>query len=977
MMTSAQSASRWAALVLASGLLLALPAAPAFAASSSVTTIGSLQTALADCATAPNTITLAADISSTSTEITIPCTTTLNLGTFDLAVRTVSINSGVTFTVTGPTDGTEGTLTANASVSGAAGIAGIRNTDATFTVTGGKVVATARIGAAAIGGGRGQSAGALIISGGAVTAIGANNGGYGAGVGGGYLSGNGGTVTVSGGSLYASTNGTYDVTIGGGGAGPSGNGGRGADITVTGGTVTAVALGNNSTAIGGGFIGSASDRGGPGGSLVIGAGGEVVASSPRSAIGGGSTIYDPATVGDFGTVQVDGILRLPSGGLIVGTNPAVTNEIVVGATGRILGGTGNPAAGASISGSGQIANSGAITLAPPSTMVSGNNKLVQFDGGSAVRVFAPTFTAGSRTIPAPPAGEAWNTAADGSGSWFTSTSSTSGSAALNLYSVAPATLDVSTTPADLIATSGDSFTFPVTVDGTNGSPLSPQPTVTYTSSDCTIVNGNVFEVAGSCSITASVTVQGVALQTTFEIEVVPGALESLTITPSTDTVEQGESITFTVAGEDAQGNVVDVAAATLVSSVATDTVSGRVVAFSGAGSRAVTASLDGVSESATIEVVAGPLGELTITPDEQTVVQGDTVNFTITGADSAGNPVDAALAVLTSTRASDVVSGHSVTFSGSGSHVITASLNGISTTAAIEVTPGPLTELTIDPVTTTVAEGGSVEFTVTGEDSAGNPVDVSAAVLTSSATGDTVDALEVTFFGAGSRTVTATLGAVTTTATVDVVAGPLASLTISPSIDSVIEGDVIEFTLTGEDAAGNPRDVSAAVLTSSIGSDSITDHSVTFSGAGDHVITATLDGITTAADVEVAAGPLDSLTIIPSATRVDQGGTLSFTVTGEDAAGNPVDTSGVALTSSVATDVVTGLSVKFPHASPHTITATLGDVSQSVTIEVTPAASPAGLSSTGVDGGTSVLLGAGALVLLLGGGILLLARRSA
>jgi len=1066
-MTSAQSASRWAALVLASGLLLALPAAPAFAASSTVTSLANLQTVLADCTSAPNTISLGADISSPTTEITIPCNTTLNLGTFDLAVRTVSINPGVVFTVTGPTDGSEGTLTANADVSASSGTAGIRTTGATLTVTGGKVIATARATASGIGGGYGQNGGTLNVSGGSVSAYGAS-GGYGTAVGGGYLGSSGGTVNVTGGSLLASTSAVYGVAVGGGGAAGSGDGGVGANITVTGGTLTAVATGQSSTAIGGGIAGlGAQDRGGQGGSLIIGAAGEVVASSPRSALGGGYSTNPAPLYGYFGTVQVDGILRLPSGTLTVGDDPAVANEIVVGTTGKILGGTANAAVGASIAGGGQISNLGAITLNPPSAMVSGNNKLMNFSTGAAsVRVFAPSFATGVRTLPAPSSGTAWNTAADGSGTWFTTTSLTAGSGTLTLYAVAPATLVVSAVPEDLVATAGEAFVFPVTVNGTDGSALSPQPTVTYTSTDCTIVGGNVFEVAGSCSITGSVTVQGVALQTTFTVTVVPGALASLSITPSTDTVAQGESITFTVEGEDAEGNSVDVAAATLVSSVATDTVSGRDVTFSGAGSRAVTASLGSVSESATIEVVAGPLGELTLSPSAHTVVQGDSIDFTVTGEDAAGNPVDAAAAVLTSTVASDVVSGHSVTFSGSGSRVITATLGSVSTTSAIEVNPGPLTELSIAPNPTSAVQGATVAFTVSGEDAAGNPVDVSAAVVTSSAATDTVAGHSVTFSGAGFRVITATLSGVTATATVEVVAGPLASLTISPSSQTVTQGDSVVFTVTGADAAGNPVDVTdavltsaaaadtiggrsvtfsgagsrvvsatldgvsttatidviagplasltvipaastvieggtvtftvagedaagnsvdvaAAVLTSSASDDTVADRAVTFSGAGSHVITATLGAVTASANVSVSAGPVSTLTITPSATKVDQGGSLAFTVSGEDAAGNPVSTSDVVLTSSVATDVVSGLSVTFPHASPHTITATLGEVSASVTVEVIPAATPVvppavpGLAVTGADGGATILLGVGALALLLAGGILLLVRRSA
>jgi LPXTG-motif cell wall-anchored protein len=100
-------------------------------------------------------------------------------------------------------------------------------------------------------------------------------------------------------------------------------------------------------------------------------------------------------------------------------------------------------------------------------------------------------------------------------------------------------------------------------------------------------------------------------------------------------------------------------------------------------------------------------------------------------------------------------------------------------------------------------------------------------------------------------------------------------------------------------------------------------------------------------------------------------------VTGTTHDGRPVDTSGVVLTSSVATDAVDGLTVTFPTASPHVITATLGDVSTSVTVHVTPTPAPkpgpAGLSTTGTD--LLPPLAAGLLLLLAGAGLVWRRRR--
>lgn len=130
------------------------------------------------------------------------------------------------------------------------------------------------------------------------------------------------------------------------------------------------------------------------------------------------------------------------------------------------------------------------------------------------------------------------------------------------------------------------------------------------------------------------------------------------------------------------------------------------------------------------------------------------------------------------------------------------------------------------------------------------------------------------------------------------------------------------------------------------------------------------------------AAPLATLAIEATATTVRQGGSVTLTVGGADGFGNPIVIlpGDVTVTSDVATDVVDGLTVTFPTASPHTLTVTVGEVSAQLVIEVeaaavipnpttpttpTPATSPSPprLASTGSDTDTNAL-GALALVLM-------------
>ncbi|UOR02717.1 hypothetical protein MUN77_05235 [Leucobacter allii] len=416
----ARARSRVLPLALAGGLLATAGAVavapPAQASGWYVLNVDGLRSALADCSVVPNVVTLAVDISAAGEEIATSCTTQLRLNAFDLDLRNIRIASGTELEIVdrAPPGGDPGTLTVDAS--SASYVSGIRTTDAALVVSSGRVVASGGVNASAIGGDLAEAAGSLTVRGGTVQATAYPGGGYGTAIGGGYLGGSGGDVTVSGGVLAATNATAYGTTIGGGGAGSAGDGGDGGDVVVTGGTLIATADGFGSTAIGGGDGGfGANDRGGRGGSLTIGADGTVIASSPRTAFGEGGS-NGPATPGRFGSIAIDGALRLPSGALQVAETVDPGAEIRVGATGAILGGDADPAVGATITGTGQIQNDGVIALSPDPSLVLGNNRLLDFaTGDPEIRVFAPTMSDGYRTLPAPPAGTAWNTAADGSG----------------------------------------------------------------------------------------------------------------------------------------------------------------------------------------------------------------------------------------------------------------------------------------------------------------------------------------------------------------------------------------------------------------------------------------------------------------------------------------------------------------------------------------------------------------------------------
>ena len=317
------------------------------------TALEDLQTAV--CANANASVLLTERIDAPDGTLTIDCVAELDLNSNELIVRDVVINYGQNLTIK---DGAgAGSVTADAS--GSSNVPGIRTSGANLFIQGGTVTAFGGENAAGIGGGYEGSSGYTAISGGTVKATGGSDG---AGIGGGH---------------FASS----------------------AAVVISGGTVDALG-GSRAAGIGGGYMGD-------GGMVEVGSAAVVTAAGGYTAIGSG------AGSNWQGALEVAGTVHLPDGKLVI---PAGA-EILVTNSGQLLGGANDYTSGASIVGTGSIANHGVIALAAANVLgdgvsdgvtVSGNHHEVTFDadGGTPalreVTVFASTFKTGYRDVPIEP-----------------------------------------------------------------------------------------------------------------------------------------------------------------------------------------------------------------------------------------------------------------------------------------------------------------------------------------------------------------------------------------------------------------------------------------------------------------------------------------------------------------------------------------------------------------------------------------------
>lgn len=181
--------------------------------------------------------------------------------------------------------------------------------------------------------------------------------------------------------------------------------------------------------------------------------------------------------------------------------------------------------------------------------------------------------------------------------------------------------------------------------------------------------------------------------------------------------------------------------------------------------------------------------------------------------------------------------------------------------------------LVLSPSSAVVGSGVPVTFEVTVlAEEGGAPLDPQPEleyVLGTDASGDVVDGMTVTASTDGPRTVFVRSGSQYGMTSLTVIGDP-AVLQITPSAPSVAKGGALSFAVTGTDRWGTPIDGSAAVLTSSVGTDVVDGQTVTFPTASPHTITATLGGARASVTVEVI-GASDESPAAPTAPTTPTG----------------------------------------------------------------------------------------------------------
>jgi len=368
-------------------------------------------------------------------------------------------------------------------------------------------------------------------------------------------------------------------------------------------------------------------------------------------------------------------------------------------------------------------------------------------------------------------------------------------------------------------------------DVTASTTFSIAPDGSCTGASCTAT------AAGSHTVTGS----DAGKTGTASLTVTAGALDHLVLSPSSATITAGGSQSYTADGRDLYGNSLGDVTSTTTFSISPDgSCTGATCTASVAGAHTVTGTKAGKTGTASLQVNAATVDHIVISPASATITAGGSQAYTAEGFDAANNSLgDVTSGTRFSISPDGSCTGASCTATAAGSHTVVGNNGGKTSTALLTVNAGPFDHLTLSPASATISSGGSQAYTAQARDQYGNPLgDVTSTTTFSIAPEGSCTGATCTATAAGAHTVTGTNAGKTGTASLQVGAGTLDHIVISPASATISAGGSQAYTAQGFDAANNSLGDVTAFTTFSIAPEGSCAGSVcTASAGGSHTVT--------------------------------------------------------------------------------------------------------------------------------------------
>lgn len=451
---------------------------------------------------------------------------------------------------------------------------------------------------------------------------------------------------------------------------------------------------------------------------------------------------------------------------------------------------------------------------------------------------------------------------------------------------------------------------------------------------------------------ATITAMAEGINAHAGIRVVAGSAKNVAIHPGSIGLVAGATQQLTASLSDAAGNALPTGTVTWSSSddnVATVTSSGLVTAHQ-MGGASISANADGAVGTAAVAVSAGAIKSISVSPSTLSLVTGGTRQLSASLTDASGNTLTGQVVAWSSSDNSvaTVSSNGLVTAKHSGNAVLTAAAGGASDNASLTVSAGDISAVSVSPGSVSVQAGSTQQLVATLTDNTGSVI-TGQAVSWSSSDASVVSVSSsglATASHAGSATVTATAGGQSGHAIFAVTAGPVSSVTLTPSSGTVEAGKTMQLSASALDASGNPvlgRTVTWASSNSSVATVN-SGGVVTGVDAGSADISATVDGKSDRAAITVTAAAkapvtLSSLVLSPNSVSLAAGASQRFTVSATWSDGSTAAPS-VTYSATGGTITSAGTYTAGSTAGSYRVVVTSGSKSDSSIVTITAAAPP-------------------------------------
>jgi len=421
-------------------------------------------------------------------------------------------------------------------------------------------------------------------------------------------------------------------------------------------------------------------------------------------------------------------------------------------------------------------------------------------------------------------------------------------------------------------------------------------------------------VPATATITTGGSATGVAAGTTSVSATMAGVNGSMTLTVTAPTITSivigpddltlgiGINQQYVATAIYSDGSTQDLAAGVSWSSSSTSVASvdpsSGLASTQSAGQTTLTATVGSFTDTTTLTVVPASLISISVSPNPQSIALGTTQTFTAVGTFDDGSTQ-----LLTSVAWSSSLPGVATVDPASGVAAavatgttnVTASSGSVTGSAQLTVTAASLVSLAVTPNPASTAPGTTKQFTATGTFSDSTTQDVTATALWSSSNPGAATINNQGLASGlvnGSSTITAAVGAVSGTATLNISTAHLVSITITPANPRINKGTQLRFTATGTFSDGSTS-TQLSGLTWKSSKPQIAQVRGTGIARGKKngsvTVTASASGVKGTTTLTVGSGTLSSITIAPADSTVSLGSSQLFTATGHFSDGSAQD----------------------------------------------------------------------------------------